>query len=168
MAEVKIAMISSTVRDLPEHRERVRDACLRQEFVPSMMENWPSMDADGVTASLEKVEKADVYIGVFGFLYSFVPSGSKISITEMEYNRAVERKIPRLIFLMDEQHLITVQGVERGPNAEKLDQLRGRLKSERMVNFFKSSEDLFAKVIDGLRFHFMLYAPSSSRPRSNR
>ena len=130
MAEFKIAMISSTVRDLPEHREKVRDACLRQEFFPSMMENWPAMDGDGVTASLEKVEKADVYIGVFGFRYNYIPVGSEISITEMEYNRAVERKIPRLIFLMDEEHPVTVQGVERGPNAEKLENLRKRLKRE--------------------------------------
>ncbi len=150
MAEFKIAMISSTVRDLPEHREKVRDACLRQEFFPSMMENWPAMDADGVTASLEKVEKADVYIGVFGFRYNYIPVGSEISITEMEYNRAVERKIPRLIFLMDEEHPVTVQGVERGPNAEKLENLRKRLKSERTVSLFKSPEDLCSKVIDSL------------------
>jgi len=150
MAEFKIAMISSTVRDLPEHREKVRDACLRQEFFPSMMENWPAMDSDGVKASLEKIEKADVYVGVFGFRYGYVPDGSEISVTEMEYNRAVERKIPRLLFLMDEEHPVTVEGVERGPNAEKLDNLRHRLKSERTVNLFKSPEDLLAKVIDSL------------------
>lgn len=150
MAEVKIAMISSTVRNLPDHREKARDACLRQGFFPSMMENWPAMDADGVTASLEKVEKADVYIGVFGFRYGYVPDGSEISVTEMEYNRAVEREIPRLIFLMDEEHTVTVQEVERGPNAEKLDNLRSRLKSERTVSLFKSPEDLLAKAIDSL------------------
>jgi hypothetical protein len=150
MAEVKIAMISSTVRDLPDHREKVRDACLRQEFFPSMMENWPALDADGVTASLEKVRKADAYIGVFGFRYGYVPDGSEISVTEMEYNCAVERKIPRLIFLMDEEHLVTVERVERGQNAEKLENLRRRLKSERTVSLFKSPDDLLAKVIDSL------------------
>jgi hypothetical protein len=79
-----MAMISSTVRDLPEHREQARDACLRQGFVPSMMENWPAIDADGVRASLDKVDEAQVYIGIFGFRYGYVPTSSSTSVTEME------------------------------------------------------------------------------------
>jgi hypothetical protein len=68
------------------------------------MEDWPAMEADGVKASLNKVDQADIYIGVFGFRYGFVPKGSEISITEMEYNRATEKGIPKLIFLMDRNH----------------------------------------------------------------
>jgi tetratricopeptide (TPR) repeat protein len=68
----------------------------------------------------------------------------------MEYNRAIERNIPRLIFLMDERHPVTVQGIDRGPVAEKLDKLRARLKKERTVSFFNSPDDLLAKVIDSL------------------
>lgn len=150
MADIKIAMISSTVRDLPEHREQVRDACLRQDFFPSLMENWPAIDTDGVQASLAKVEKADIYVGIFGFRYGYVPNGSDISVTEMEYDCAVKRGIPRLIFLMDDGHLLTSQDVERGQNAEKLDKLRERLKHERTVSFFKSPEDLLARVVDSL------------------
>jgi tetratricopeptide (TPR) repeat protein len=59
MAEKKIGMISSTIRDLPEHREKVMEACLRLGVMPSMMEHWPSIDTDGVTASLAKVDEAD-------------------------------------------------------------------------------------------------------------
>ena len=32
-------MISSTARDLPEHRKEVMDACLRQGMFPIMMEH---------------------------------------------------------------------------------------------------------------------------------
>ena len=52
MAKIKVAMIGSTVRDLPEHRAKVMDACLRQGVKPSMTEHWPSLDADGIAASL--------------------------------------------------------------------------------------------------------------------
>jgi len=85
MAEIKVAMISSTVRDLPEHREKVRDACLHQGVMPSMMEYWPALDADGVTASLQKVDAAEIYIGVFAHRYGYVPKGHNVSITELEY-----------------------------------------------------------------------------------
>lgn len=143
-------MISSTIKDLPEHREKVRDGCLRQEFFPGMMENWPALDADGITASLEAVDKADVYIGIFGFRYGYVPPGSELSITEMEYNRATERNIPRLIFLMNEEHALTVHEVDRGERATQLEKLRERLKAERTVSFFTSPADLQAKLIDTL------------------
>ena len=47
------------------------------------------------------VDEADVYVGVFAYRYGYVPEGHDISITEMEYNRAVELDKPRLIFFMD-------------------------------------------------------------------
>src|SRR3712207_2051507 len=99
------AMISSTARDLPEHREKVMHACLRLGMVqPEMMEHLSAADANAVEVSLRMVEKADVYLGVFAHRYGYVPPGSEISVTEMEYNRAVERGIPRLIFLMHDDH----------------------------------------------------------------
>lgn len=148
MAEIKVAMISSTVRDLPEHREKVRDACLRQGVMPSMMEYWPALDADGIAASLKKVDDADIYIGVFAHRYGYVPKGQNASITEMEYDRAAKRGIPRLIFLIDEEHLLKIAQVEIEA-VGKLQKLKDRLK-ERTVAFFKSSDDLSAKVIQSL------------------
>ena len=41
-------MISSTARDLPEHRQEVMDACLRQGMFPIMMEHLPASDAEAV------------------------------------------------------------------------------------------------------------------------
>ena len=40
----KTVMISSTARDLPEHRKEVLDACLRQGMFPLMMEHLPASD----------------------------------------------------------------------------------------------------------------------------
>ena len=37
--DVKKVMISSTAIDLPEHRDLVKDACLRQGMFPVMMEH---------------------------------------------------------------------------------------------------------------------------------
>src|SRR5262245_53079647 len=117
-------MISSTIRDLPEHREKERDACLRQHVFPSLMEFWQARDSDVIAASLDRVDGADLYIGVFGFRYGYVPTGHLISVTEMEYGRAVQRQIPRLIFLMDEKHLVFAADVEKGENSEKLQRLK--------------------------------------------
>lgn len=85
------AMISSTALDLPEHRKLVRQACLDAEVFPIGMEQLPARDASGTAASLEMVDKADIYIGVYAFRYGWVPDGEEVSITEMEFDRASAR-----------------------------------------------------------------------------
>ena len=100
-------IISSTARDLPEHRKEVMDACLRQGMFPTMMEHLPAADSDAIAESVRMVDDADIYLGVFAHRYGYVPKENnpqQISITEMEYNYAVERKIPRLIFIIDTTH----------------------------------------------------------------
>jgi tetratricopeptide (TPR) repeat protein len=148
--KIKTVMISSTARDLPEHRQEVRDACLRQGMFPIMMEHLPAEDAEAIEVSLRMVDEADLYLGIFAHRYGHVPKGHNISITEMEYNRAVERDIPRLLFLMHEDHPLKAKDVETGDGAVKLDALKKRLKTERVVNFYQSPADLRAHVINSL------------------
>ncbi|MCB0586784.1 MAG: DUF4062 domain-containing protein, partial [Phaeodactylibacter sp.] len=143
------AMISSTARDLPEHRKEALDACLRQSTAPLMMEHLPASDEEAIGASLKLVEEADIYIGIFAHRYGYVPKGHEISITEMEYKRAVARDIPRLIFLMDKEHPITIEEVEVERAAE-LKAFKTRLQEENIVNFFKSPADLRAHLINSL------------------
>jgi len=78
-------MISSTARDLPEHREQVRLACERAGYEPrEMMEHLTALNKDAVEASLRMVEEADVYLGILAYRYGTVPTGYDLSITEME------------------------------------------------------------------------------------
>lgn len=146
-------MISSTARDLPEHRKALLDACLRQGMFPSMMEHLPASDDEAIRASLKMVDDADIYVGVFAHRYGYVPKGHSISVTEMEYNRAVERKVSRLIFVMDKQHPITIDDVELGEGAAKLDAFKKRLLADNIVNFFKSPDELRALAINSLSQH---------------
>ncbi len=148
-----VVMISSTARDLPEHRREVMAACLAHDFQPRMMEHLPASDADAIEASLRLVDEAAVYLGLFAHRYGHVPAGQELSVTEMEYNRAIERGIPRLIFLMHDDHPLRAGDVETGPGAEKVKALKERLSKERVVAFFKSPDDLRARVISSLVAH---------------
>src|SRR6266567_2119127 len=170
---VKKVMISSTAIDLPEHREKVLNACLRQGMFPVMMEHLPAVDADAIAESLRMVNEADIYLGIFAYRYGYTPKGYDISVTEMEYNRAVERGIPRLIFLMDKDHPVKPADVETGEGAVKIEALKTRLKKERVVNFFKSPAELQAEVIDSLSklrqpnltaFHYVSDIPDPPEP----
>ncbi len=118
-----------------------------------MMEHLPALDAEAIKASLDLVDKAEVYVGVFAHRYGYIPKENnpkQISVTEMEYDRAVKRGIPRFIFLMHEDHNLKVSDIEKGIGGEKLDALRARLSTERVVNFFKNPDDLRAHVINTL------------------
>lgn len=166
-------MVSSTARDLPLHRKEVLDACLRQGMFPTMMEHLPASDADAIQESLRMVDEADYYLGVFAHRYGHVPEGHDVSITEMEYERAVERNIPRLVFLMDKSHKISIDDVEMGEGAAKLKTFKGRLEKERVVDYFNSPADLRAKVIDALSrlrkpdlttFHYVSDIPEPPEP----
>jgi hypothetical protein len=146
----KVVVISSTARDLPDHRKEVMTACQRQGMVPTMMENLPASDDDAIVASLRLVDEADIYLGIFAYRYGYVPKNRDISITEMEYKRAVERGIPCLIFFMHEDHPVKGTDVETGDGAAKLKTLKEQLAAAHVVSFFKSPADLRANVIDSL------------------
>src|ERR1022692_1519196 len=150
MPEQKRVMISSTARDLPEHRDQVKEACLRQGFFPVMMEHLDAIDEDAAAASLRMVDEADVYLAILANRYGYVPKGHDVSITEMEYDRAVSRGLPRLVFLIDKAHKITIEDVELGEGAVKLQTLKQRLQTENIVNFFESPTDLRAHAISSL------------------
>lgn len=148
---VKKVMISSTARDLPQHRKEIMDACLSQGMLPTMMEYLPASSDSAVEVSLKMVEESDIYVGVFAHRYGYIPDGYEISVTEMEYNHAVAHDIPRLIFLVHENH--PSLPTETGENESKLAALKDRLQKEQVVNYFKSPEDLRAHAINSLA-HF--------------
>ncbi|MEA2881541.1 MAG: hypothetical protein QOH32_797 [Bradyrhizobium sp.] len=143
-------MISSTARDLPEHRDEIRLGCERAGFEPCVMEHLPALDTDAINASLRMVDGAHVYVGVFAYRYGYVPDGHDISITEMEYDHAVKLEKPRLIFLAHKDHPIKIGDVETGPGEARLNALKDRLAKERVVTFFQSPKDLRAQVVEAL------------------
>lgn len=147
----KIAMISSTSLDLPEHRKQVEQACLQAEFFPKQMEHLPARDADAIRVSMEMVDAADIYIGIFAWRYGHIPEGHEISITEMEINRAVERGIPILVFLIHDEHLLTRKMFEANDAAQaKLEALKVLASKGRVRAEFKSAENLHGLVLHAL------------------
>ena len=125
-------------------------ACIRVGLFPEMMEHLPALDADAIKASIQMVDRAHLYVGLFAHRYGHIPKEHDISITQMEYERAVERGIPRLIFLIDEDAPVRLRDVDKGEKADKLNALKELLKEELVVSFFESPSDLRTKVVDSL------------------
>ena len=145
------AMISSTALDLPEHRKAVIDACNRARVSPIAMEHLPARDADAVRVSMEMVDQADVYLGIFASRYGYVPEGHDASITELEFNRAIARQIPILVFVAHGDHLFKSEEVEADAVAQgKLRALKECASRNRVRATFRSAEELGARAFQAL------------------
>src|SRR5262249_16947142 len=106
---------------------------------------------DAVRVSLEMVDDADVYICVLAWRYGHVPEGDTVSVTEAEFDRAVERKIPILLFTIHRDHPLTIDMVETSDVAQqKLAALKERAAKGRGRREFRSAEELRGEVIHAL------------------
>jgi tetratricopeptide (TPR) repeat protein len=150
------AIISSTAHDLPQHRALAHKACLEAGVFPIGMEQLPARDASGVAASLEMVEQADIYIGVYAFRYGWLPDGEDVSITEMEFDRAVALKGEGrlreiLIFTAHREHPFTADEFEADKFAqERLRQFKERAADGRVRKEFRSAEELRHLIFQAL------------------
>lgn len=164
------AMISSTAVDLPEHRAAVKEACLSCGIFPIGMEHLPARDATGITVSLEMVDKADLYLGIYAFRYGWVPEGKDISITEMEFDHAVERQKQGklhelLIFIAHDEHPFTAKDIEADSTAQaKLRKFKGRASDGRVRKQFQSVDELRRLVSDALHEFKARQQHNDSRP----
>jgi len=93
--------ISSTYTDLIDERDSIIKAILEMYHIPIGMEMFSAEDEDQWEIIRRTIEVSDYYILILGLRY-----GSKttemISFTQKEYEYALEKNIPILAFIMDE------------------------------------------------------------------
>jgi len=112
-----------------------------------MSENFSAFDSYPIKRSLEAVDSSDALILLLGHRYGFIPEGSVISVSEMEYRRPVERTKPVFVFITADDYPITIRSVERDPTAiHRLEQFKHEVRRNRLVHLFSSPEDLQTQV----------------------
>ncbi len=127
LSTVARIFVSSTWLDLQPERQAVEDAINRMsggKFIG--MEYFGSRPETTEGASLDEVDRADIYVGIIGGRYG---SG----ITEKEYRRARERDLPCFIYFKDDR-AVTAEG--RDKEAEKtklLDAFRLELSKNHII-----------------------------------
>src|SRR3954447_24316834 len=114
--------VSSTFEDLREHRAAAIRVVLRQLGHEVLaMEDLVALSAAPLTKVLEMVDRSEAYVGIFAWRYGYIPrpgtegtlavqppdvdgaTYGETSITHYEYLRAVQRKLPVMAVLLDEQ-----------------------------------------------------------------
>ncbi|MBI3823042.1 MAG: DUF4062 domain-containing protein, partial [Planctomycetes bacterium] len=149
-------MISSTTVDLPDHRAAASEAIQRAKHTPVMMElGSAEWNSDAIKFSLQKVEQSQVYVGIFGLRYGYIPDDpmrnpDRLSITELEYSHAVKLGKPTLIYIAKDSHPFTTKQIDREPEKiQKLDRLKAELQKD-ICGFFDNPEELSKLILQSL------------------
>jgi len=148
MTEMRV-YVSSTFEDLQEHRRAVGLAIRRAGWEDVAMEYYVAEDRPAVDRCLEDVAGCDLYIGIFAWRYGWQPPKDKVSITELEYRRAVELNKPRLLFLADPKAAwppLLIDG-----NRKKIEALRKKVGDDRIAGFFSTPDSLTAQLAPALQ-----------------
>jgi hypothetical protein len=143
---VTTAYLSSTVRDLQECRAAAASALRRLGVEVAELDLFAATQEPAVSSALARVVGSDIYIGIFAWQYGHVPDGYGKSITELEYQTAVEHEKPCLIFLLSEDAPWPHRLMDFGPESERIRALRAKLVQRHLCAFFTAPEDLAVRV----------------------
>lgn len=143
--------ISSTSRDLLDHRRAVRDALLNAGFHPIDMANFMARPEGATSACLKEVAESDLFVGIYAWRYGFIPPDSEVSITEQEYLEAEKLGKPRFCFVVDEGHNWPEEFKEKGISARLLRDFKTKLDATLVRTTFTTPNDLAMKVLASLQ-----------------
>lgn len=96
--------VSSTFSDLDQHRAYLKLALEKAGYDVECMERYPAFDERPADKCLADVAACDIYVVLVALRYGYVPKDDNPegkSITEMEYDKALEIGRPKLAFMLD-------------------------------------------------------------------
>lgn len=106
MPEEIRAFICSTYEDLKEHRAQAI-ATLRKNpsVVVTAMEEWSADPAEPKAFSRDKVAECNCLILLVAYRRGYIPEGETKSITQLEYEYALQLGLPIFVYLLEEDAL---------------------------------------------------------------
>lgn len=142
--------ISSTFLDLQEERQAVLKAILEIDHMPAGMELFPATDDTAWQLIRDVIESSDYYILIIGGRYGSRDDAG-LSYTEKEYDYAVVAKKPVIPLLHQDPESLPRDKTETDSDAwERLKKFRDKVEKKHTCVYWKTADDLKAKVIIGL------------------
>jgi hypothetical protein len=152
----KKVYLSSTQKDLAEHRDAVKAALERAQFDVACMEKYPAFDERPKDKCLADVAACDYYVRILAWRYGFQPKDGnpkKLSITHLEYRQALECGKPCFAFLLDPEHPWPPPRFDPdafSPDSE-IGQFRQAVEAAHGRRVFTTPDSLAAAVLEALR-----------------
>lgn len=93
--------ISSTYEDLKEERKSIIDILLTADCIPAGMEAFCATDDEQFNVIKKVIDLCDYYILIIGNRYGSINETTGKSYTQMEYEYAKSKRIPVLVFAVE-------------------------------------------------------------------
>jgi tetratricopeptide (TPR) repeat protein len=140
--------LSSTYLDLIEHRKAVVNALRTMGEEVEHMEIFGARNEEPTQASLIELDNCDVLVGVYAYRYGTVPKGTKASVTEQEYLHATSKKIPILVFIVNEDHEWSPKKMDE--NLLKIKKFKSKASSDHSPAYFTTPDNLASQVVTAI------------------
>lgn len=138
--------ISSTFSDLKKERNKVMQTIMSLDCIPAGMELFPAMDEEQFEFIKRIIDDCDYYLLIVGARYGSMDENG-VSYTEKEYDYAVSKGIPVLAFLHQDISSLPIKKTDSDLELRnKLDTFCKKVKTGRLIQYWRNADDLNAKV----------------------
>jgi hypothetical protein len=157
--------LSSTFVDLTHHRASVQAGLRQLGAIDVSMENFGARDERPVEECLRLVkQESDIFVGIYAHRYGYIPDESPCSISELEYRTATEAKLPRFLYLIDDDQPWLPAHIDSGDQKQRLDKFKAALKKHHICQTFGSQDQLATKVVADVARHIAFKATKKVGP----
>jgi hypothetical protein len=147
MEKMYQVFISSTYEDLKEERQKVTENLLKINCFPVGMESFSASNDEQLTVIEKLIDKCDYYILILGGRYGSIEESSDKSYTQLEYEYAVEKKIPILSFYHKNPELLAQNKSETNPESrQKLQNFRKTIQKNKLCQAWSNPDNLALAV----------------------
>lgn len=141
--------VSSTFTDFKEERKAIIEGLLNAKYIPTGMENFSASNDEQFKYIKKIIDTCDYYVLVVGARYGSINSLTGKSFTEQEYDYAIEKGIPVLVFLHDDPYNLPAEKRE-DDKRELLEKFRKKVSDGRLCKLWHTPSELIASVIISL------------------
>ncbi|CCN80932.1 hypothetical protein VIBNISFn27_220001 [Vibrio nigripulchritudo SFn27] len=144
--------ISSTYRDLKDERIAVAQNVLELNHIPVGMEFFGASDLQQLEFIKAQIDQTDYYVLIIGGKYGSIDPSSGKSYTQLEYEYAVSKGIPVLVFLRAERHSLPIEQRETsGTSIQLLDAfIEGASGNKRIRAEWRNLDELVLQTSNAL------------------
>lgn len=142
--------ISSTYIDCIKYRNAAKEA-IESFDIDDLniigMELFGSRKETTLEVCKKEVQKADIYILIVAHRYGSIEKISKKSYTQIEYEEALKKDIPILVYFLNEDVPVLPRFVDKNDMYNKLMKFKEILSNKHTYNTFYNERDLKHKIV---------------------
>ncbi|MBR1205870.1 MULTISPECIES: DUF4062 domain-containing protein [unclassified Bradyrhizobium] len=139
--------VSSTFNDLEEERRLVSKSLAKAGYVVAGMELFSAADEDQLEYIKRVIDRSDYYVVITAGRYGSLADDG-VSFTEKEFEYAKSKGIPVLALLHKNPGSLPFEKSEQTEiGRSNLERFNGKLKKDRMADFWSNKDELSAKAV---------------------